>query len=167
MSRSSGASARSAASIRIWRSRSSPGSRGNDSLQSRRRHLWVTGCCRGYVGITTAVPQIAPDSLHRPSWQSRARSCREQVQQILKKIPCHSITSSARASNEGGTAVRCSSGARSVKDPNSSVKFLWSENGNYGTGNKPGFPPRSGLIRPNFLSALSKACWRSAGARRR
>jgi hypothetical protein len=77
------------------------------------------------------------------------------------------ITSSARASNEGGTAVRCSSRARSAKDPNSSVNFLRSENGNYGTGNKPGFPPRSGLIRPNFLSALSKACWRSVGARRR
>src|SRR5260221_12668351 len=44
-----------------------------------------------------------------------AKTCREQVQQILKKSLHHSITPSARPSNERGTAVRCSSRARSVK----------------------------------------------------
>src|SRR6266853_5856998 len=32
----------------------------------------VMGCLREYVGITTGVPPIAADLLHRLSWQSRA-----------------------------------------------------------------------------------------------
>jgi len=80
---------------------------------------------------TAAYPQIgAGRMLER---KSRAKTCREQVQQILKKIrtiiPC-----SARASDEGGTA-----GSVQLQP---SVIFLPSENGNCGTGNKPGCPPR-------------------------
>jgi hypothetical protein len=35
--------------------------------------IWVTCCLRDYVGITTGVPQIAADLVHRPSRQSRAK----------------------------------------------------------------------------------------------
>ena len=34
--------------------------------------VWVMGCLRDDVSITTAVPQIADDSLQCRSWQSRA-----------------------------------------------------------------------------------------------
>jgi hypothetical protein len=44
------------------------------------------------------------------------------------------------------------------KDPNSFVNFFAVGERCYGTGNRPGFLPRLGPIRPNFLSALSKAC---------
>src|SRR5467141_2483603 len=36
--------------------------------------LWVTGCRRDYVAVTTGVPQIADDSLQHRRRQSRANS---------------------------------------------------------------------------------------------
>jgi len=66
-----------------------------------------------------------------------------------------------------GSNGRCNATAQPAKDSNSSVNLLRLQAGIFGTGNRPGFPPRSSPIRPGFLSGLSKACWRSAAARSR
>jgi hypothetical protein len=98
---------------------------------------------KAQVRFETSTPMIRllPLSrMPRTFSTASAKTCREQVQQILKKIAPsfnHAVRAGEQRTRHGGSVQ-----LQSTVGEGSSVNFLRSENGNYGTGNKPGFPPR-------------------------
>jgi hypothetical protein len=63
--------------------------------------LRVMGCRSDYVGVTTAVPQIAADSLHSPSRPSRVTGCLCDYVGITTAVPQIAADSLERPSCQG------------------------------------------------------------------